>query len=329
MFIGAGDLAGLLAEHQPGRTLAGVTRLTGGSKKGVYRLTFDDGPTVILYAWNPDENYWPASGDPLDDPFSDASGPDLFETSQAALDAAGARPPRLYAFDRTGRHHPADLALVEDVRGGSLETLLDRDSAAAAGPLAVLGASLRAMHATRSPYFGKLAFIDRGIAPQDRRAEDVVVDRALRHLATVAARDPRVAAARHDIEALVRTKRAAVAPRREYGLVHGELGADHVLLDDDGRPVIIDIEGLTYFDVEWEHAFLRLRFGAHYSRLGLPEVDEDRVDLYAFAQSLSLIEGPLRIADTDFPDREWMLNLAEWNIGRVLTAVAGRGGPGR
>lgn len=321
-FIEAGDLTGLLAEHRPGRRLVDITRLTGGTKKGVYRLTLDDESTMILYVWSADENYWPASGDPIDDPFADASGPDLFETSQAALDAVGARPIRVYAFDRSGRHHPADLALVEHVRGGSLEALMQRAPDAAAEPLALLGASLRAMHAHRGPHIGKLAFIDRGIAPQDRRPEDIVLDRALRHLAAVAARDERVADARDGIERLLRDKRATVVPREEYGLVHGELGADHVFLDDDGRPVIIDIEGLTYFDVEWEHAFLRLRFGDDYARLGLPDVDESRVDLYAFAQALSLIEGPLRIADTDFPDREWMLNVAEWNITKVLAAVS-------
>jgi hypothetical protein len=36
---------------------------------------------------------------------------------------------------------------------------------------------------------------------------------------------------------------------------------------------------------------------------------------------LRLIEGPLRIADTDFPDRQWMLDLAEWNITKALAAI--------
>jgi hypothetical protein len=36
---------------------------------------------------------------------------------------------------------------------------------------------------------------------------------------------------------------------------------------------------------------------------------------------LGLIEGPLRIAGTDFPDRQWMLDLAEWNIGKALAVL--------
>ncbi|GAA3762858.1 hypothetical protein GCM10022379_33390 [Micromonospora maritima] len=45
------------------------------------------------------------------------------------------------------------------------------------------------------------------------------------------------------------------------------------------------------------------------------------VDVYRYAQVLSLIEGPLRIAGTDFPDRRWMRDLAERNIAAALAAL--------
>ncbi|NMO52372.1 phosphotransferase [Actinoplanes sp. TBRC 11911] len=119
----------------------------------------------------------------------------------------------------------------------------------------------------------------------------------------------------------MRELRSAVADRSAYGLVHGELGPDHVFVTAGGEPVLIDIEGLTYFDVEWEHAWLRMRFGEAYRQLGPVELDPDRLELYRYAQVLSLIEGPLRIAGTDFPDRQWMLDLAEWNITQALAVL--------
>jgi hypothetical protein len=94
-----------------------------------------------------------------------------------------------------------------------------------------------------------------------------------------------------------------------------------VLVGPAGEPVMIDFEGVTYFDVEWEHAWLRMRFADDYPRLGPVPLDADRLELYRYAQVLSLIEGPLRIADTDFPDRQWMLDLAEWNIGKALAVL--------
>ncbi|SFF58181.1 hypothetical protein SAMN05216251_12013 [Actinacidiphila alni] len=45
----------------PRRRITEVARLRGGSKKGVYRLTLDDGASVIVYIWDSAENYWPAS----------------------------------------------------------------------------------------------------------------------------------------------------------------------------------------------------------------------------------------------------------------------------
>ena len=84
---------------------------------------------------------------------------------------------------------------------------------------------------------------------------------------------------------------------------------------------MIDFEGLAYFDVEWEHAWLQMRFGETYPALHPVDLDPNRLEFNRYAQVLSLIEGPLRIADTDFPDRQWMLDLAEWNITKALAAI--------
>jgi hypothetical protein len=52
VFLRPDDLRDLVAEHfGADRRLAGLDRLTGGSKKGVYRLRLDDQTTVILYIW--------------------------------------------------------------------------------------------------------------------------------------------------------------------------------------------------------------------------------------------------------------------------------------
>ncbi|MEU8001710.1 phosphotransferase [Catellatospora sp. NPDC049111] len=324
-FVEHDQMAGLVREaFGAARRPVDVVRLTGGSKKGVYRLTLDDGGSMILYVWGNDENYWPDGGDDIADPFADASGADLFEASRAQIDAIGVRTPRLYLMDRSGSHHSADLALVEDVRGGTLEALLARDRRAAEAALQALGDALRAMAGQRSPHLGKVALVANGTAPQDRRPEQVVLDRAVRHLAVAAERAERMRPSKSRIEDLIRERAAAVRPREEYGLIHGELGPDHILVDGQGRPVLIDIEGAMFFDVEWEHAFTSMRFGSAYAPLRQPGLDTARLDFYRLAHSLALIEGPLRIADGDFPGREFMLSIADWHIGQVLAAAGAR-----
>ena len=162
-----------------------------------------------------------------------------------------------------------------------------------------------------------------------------MLDRALRQLAGAADRVPSVASVRARLDETLRALAASVRPRASYGLIHGELGPDHVSIDDRGQPVVVDIEGAMYFDVEWEHAFLRLRFGRDYEWLRVSGLDEQRMSLYALALDLSLIEGPLRLLDGDYPDREEMLAIAGWAVDRVVRtanvdrwALSGSGGNG-
>jgi hypothetical protein len=176
IFAGPESLAGVVrAAFGRGRRLAAVHRLRGGSKKGVYRLTLDDGATVIGYLWNAAENYWPAAqrdaGDSQADPFSDASA-GLFEASHACLDGLGVRVPQVYLLDRSRAAYPADIALVEDVRGASLETRLERGLPGADQALARLAAAVSVMHQQRGPRFGKLAYVSGSAVGQDGSAQN-------------------------------------------------------------------------------------------------------------------------------------------------------------
>ncbi|MCX4726266.1 phosphotransferase family protein [Streptomyces sp. NPDC090052] len=310
-----------------GRRLAGVARLRGGSKKGVYRLTFDDDFTAIVYIWDDAENFWPTT-DPGDadshtaddhtDPFSHASGIDLFQAANRRLDALGIRTPRILLADRSRSHYPADIAVVEDVPGENLEALLHREPHRMEATLAALAETLGVMRRHTGPGFGKVALIDGGGVSRGRSCEQGVLDRALDDLAEAASRDSRIGRVRRHLEEEVRGLAAAVRPRSEYGLIHGELGPDHVLVDRLGQPVLIDIEGLMFFDVEWEHAFLRIRFREHYRWFDSRGLDEQRLAFYTLAMRLSLVAGPLRLLDGDFPDRDAMMGIAEHNLQQAL-----------
>ena len=320
--VTAGDAAAILRAAGLGaRQAAGVTRLRGGSKKGVYRLACTGGFSAILYVWAAAENYWPTDPDGDVGAFWHASGLRLFEGCARRLSAAGVRVPRVYLADGGQAVYPADIALVEDVPGGTLEELLDGDPGAAGPVMERLGDMLAAMRRARSAHVGG-ASLESGpaSAPDERRCEQIVLDRALGQLARAAQRVPRLADARPRLDETLRTLAAAIAPRPDYSLIHGELGPDHVLIDERRHPVLIDIEGAMYFDAEWEHAFLRLRFGPAYRWLRAGGLDERRMRLYSLALDLSLVDGPLRLLDGDFPDREAMLAIADHAVDRALAA---------
>ncbi|WP_316775317.1 phosphotransferase family protein [Streptomyces sasae] len=316
------DLAPL-AREALGRAPATVTRLRGGSKKGVYRLALDNGRTAIAYVWSPEEDYWGPVDADIRDPFSHASGLGLFLSAHDLLTELGVRTPRLLFADEEAEHLPAYAAVVEDVRGGSLEMMLRSDPGAARVPLARLAGSLGVLRECMSAGYGKAALVAEGGKPRGNSCEQVVADRAVHDIAQVAERDPRVREARDALTERVHELFDAVEPREHASLVHGELGPDHVLVTAEGDPALIDIEGLMYFDAEWEHVFLKLRFGPAYDLLRAADLDEDRMELYRLAMHLNLVAGPLRLLDGDFPEREPMQEIAESNLRRVLSLLPG------
>ncbi|MFJ2555971.1 MULTISPECIES: phosphotransferase family protein [unclassified Streptomyces] len=307
-----------------GRVVA-AERLRGGSRKGVYRVRLEGTRTasVIVYIWAEAENFWPtARGTDPADPFAPASGLVPFLTAQRSLDGLGVRVPRVLLADDSRRRCPADVAVVEDVSGGTLEALFETDPQRAAGALGVLAGTLETMHRQRARRYGRVDVLERGGSAPQVSCERRVLDGALRDVEEAAGRDGRIAKAGDALRERLRELADRVSPRTEYGLIHGELGPDHVLVDTDGRPVLIDIEGLMYFDVEWEHVFLQLRFGDRYTTLTRPGLDPRRLDLYMLAIRLSLVAGPLRLLDGDFPDRDAMRGIAEHNTKEALALLA-------
>ena len=303
------------------RRLDGVARLAGGTQKGVYRLTMDDGTTAIAYLWEDSENFWPqwpGVGDPADQ-FTNSDGADLFAAAHRRLASLGLRVPEIYLLDRGRAYYPADIAILEDFPGEDLLALWERDPTAAGPVLARLREGLAAMRSYRAASPGNVGHVDAGGLSYWPTCEEGALDFALRCLAEAAGRDHRISGARERLEDRLRGLAAAVRPRAEYSVVHGELGLDHVLVDSDGNPVIIDIENLMYFDVEWEHAHMQIRLGDDWAETaGAEGLDEDRLAFYKLTQHLSLTAGPLRLLDSDFPDREFAAGIAEYNLNQAL-----------
>lgn len=306
-----------------------VRRLRGGTKKGVFRVTTTTGTSVVLYVWQEDEDWWSTSTDPAADvePFTPSNGMTLLTSAYEHLTAIDVSVPAVLHAEYRSAGLPADCAVVEDVTGRSLEELLADDAVSATPVLAELKGFLLRMATTTSSHYGKVAR-GRGGEPvagvETLPFSEVVLQRALRHLTAAAVREPRLAAVAGRVEAALHQRAAAVQPREgaTYSLTHGELGPDHVLIDAAGRPVLIDLEGLMWGDVEWDHAFLMMRFHEHYEALRIPGLDEERLQLYRLALHLSLVEGPLRLIDTGFPDVDSMARIAEHNLGRVLSTTS-------
>lgn len=305
------------------RRVGRAERLRGGSKKGVYRLYVTDGSTFVLYRWHAEENYWPPSrpGAGEVDPFGDDSSIAFFTASHDALRAASVRLPGIVGLSPEPEH--AQFALVEDAPCGTLESLRERDPAGAEASVAALAEQIKSMHAVNASAAGKVAHVRRGQS-MSSTPEEFVFRRGLEDLRSASSAIPRLASIRQDVDAELRESRERVRPRSEFGLIHGELGPDHVLLDVALEPILIDIEGAMFFDVEWEHVFLELRFGRDYAQLQEDDLDDARLRLYRLCHYLSLVAGPLQLLEGPFPDRAAMLEIVNSNAERVLRFVRHR-----
>jgi Phosphotransferase enzyme family len=307
-----------------GRKIKEVTRLAGGTTKGVYRLAVDDGTTVIAYLWEDSENYWPQAPnkDDVADPFSSGNSIDLFATAHSLLASLGLRVPQIYLLDRSRACYPADVAILEDFPGEDLLALRERDPVAAEPVLSRLREGLAAMRGYRGRAPGKVSFVDAGGTPRWPTSEEAVLALGLRCVAEATERDRRIADNSERLKDRLGELAAEVQPRAEYSVVHGELGLDHVLVDADGSPVLVDIEDLMYFDVEWEHAHMQVRLGRDWARtVGAGDLDEDRLALYMLAQRLFLVAGPMRLLDGDFPDRAFVRSIIEHNLSEALALL--------
>ncbi|WP_235854736.1 hypothetical protein [Nonomuraea aridisoli] len=88
------ELTGLVRDVL-GRRLVAVEPLRGGTSKGVYRLTLDDAPSVVLYVWSDEEDFW-TRADRADrgGRAPEAAGARTFEAAHGRLAACGVRVPR-------------------------------------------------------------------------------------------------------------------------------------------------------------------------------------------------------------------------------------------
>ena len=69
---------------------------------------------------------------------------------------------RLLLTDGTGRRHPADVAVVEDVPGGTLEERFTTEPRRAAAALDDLAGALDLMHRHSAPRYGRLDLLEAG-----------------------------------------------------------------------------------------------------------------------------------------------------------------------
>jgi tRNA A-37 threonylcarbamoyl transferase component Bud32 len=288
-------------------SVGSVSRMHGGAQKVVYKITCTNGFVCVMYVWDLSMNYFQEEI-ALEDKTEQSYGADLFELNNKFLAQHGIRTPALYDLNKQRNRYPFDYALVEYVEGPKAESYFHHpDSKVRDQVFHRIGDIVAEMHANIRDTYGK---------PDHRGSNEVEchllqIENAKKqlpyaslHIESIRTNQDRLLETLYELESRIET-------RHRYGYIHGELGPDHLLVNDRLEPYLIDIEGATFFDIEHEHSFLELRFGEYYRYFRNDSLDPNRMVLYRFHHHISLTSGGLKLLHRGFPDQQFALSLAK------------------
>lgn len=233
--------------------VARVSRMHGGAQKVVYKIECSNGFSCVLYVWDLSMNYF--EEEKANEDINEQSyGSDLFELNNKYLTQHGIQTPALYDLNKERDRYPFDYALVEYIDGRKAETFFQHSELAAQDKVfQQLGDMLTTMHTTERQFFGKAnaneISTEQCHSLQMENAK-VQLAYASQHMEKIGSNQSKLLDKLYELESRIK-------PRKQYGFIHGELGPDHVLVNDKLEPFLIDIEGAAFFDIEHEHSFWR------------------------------------------------------------------------
>ncbi|WP_336785346.1 phosphotransferase family protein [Paenibacillus sp. MMO-177] len=302
------------------RKVKTVNRLHGGAQKAVYKVSCDDGFTCILYVWDPSENFI-LRDDTIESRLKTLGasfGAELFEYNHKYMSQLGVSLPNVLCVDRTKSSYPFDFAIVEDVGNMDLPNYILNYPESKKEVLEKLNDMLIKMHTHTTGSYGQLNKAA-DIVNQSSTLEEVVLDHSLQDLEYLSENVASIRKNKDRLTEVLYSLYDAVPPRKEYGLIHGELGPDHVFVRSNGEPVLIDIEGVKFFDIEYEHSFMEFRFLDDYNNLRNDNLDAHRLRFYKLHLHMSYASGPLRVIQQgDFPNIAFMRDIADYNLKSTL-----------
>ncbi len=287
------------------------TTLGGGTRKTVDHLDTNYGPTVLL-TWGNRPDFFGEQ---------DASSPErealLYAANTRYLLDNGVNAPQILYFDATHTGSTCPYALVEYVDAFTFHAALEAGQSAQA-LLPRMRAALERLHQLHRDRPGMLLDAHEGPPCHDETYRN-----AIEELNDLAVELPQIQNRHAAITSRLAALRAKIQPRRDFRFIHGELGPDeHFLIARGGDVVLLDVDNCEFHDLEREHAYLRLRFGAHYPAMSRADLDPLRMQFYGLCLHISAAWGHRRLYTQGYPNPERLRSIYEWNADRAIEQSA-------
>jgi len=287
-----------------------IVRMYGGAQKVIYKLDCTNGFSCVLYVWDLTMNFFQEEIENHDADHR-SFGSDLFAMNNRFFTEQGIRTPALYDLNQERTKYPFEYALVEYIEGHKAEAYLHAsDKQVRDKLLHQIGDTLVGMHGNVRQRYGKVDgrkeatrenchLLQRNDAENQLLYASQYIDPFKTHYSQL-------------LDTL-HMLASCIVPRSRYGFIHGELGPDHILVNEQLEPYLIDIEGAEFYDIELEHSFLELRFGDDYRYLKNDTLDPNRMIFYRYYHHIALTVGGLKLLHRGFPDQQFARDLAAYH----------------
>lgn len=292
-----------------------IMRIYGGAQKVTYKIECDQNFCCILYVWDNSMNYF--NKDTKDNIIFESNGLDLFELNNKLLIQNGIRTPRIYYIDRSKNDYLFDFALVEYISGGEIEKYFCADEDTQYKIFTDLDKNIKKMHSVKNKFYGNLKVQK----SYEGRSEKLLLNKTLEDIQYSSKFNEGILKNRLMLIQKIQELYNRIKPRNEYVFIHRELGPNHVFVDENLNTYLIDIESAMFFDIEYEHSFLKLRFGENYKYLTVNNLDLDRLRFYKLHLHISCLSGALELKQKGYPDMDDVNGMIEHNFKQALRFI--------
>ena len=288
-----------------------ITRIPGGAQKGTYKVECSEQFSCVLYIWDESLSYFKSVH--TKEAFISNSAY-LFEKNYDLLTSYNIRVPKIYHIDLSKTKFPFEYALAQYIEGGELESLMHTSQVDIPLIMRDLKDNIRKLHSIKSSRVGDLKYT-RGEDFSCKEYTKQSLDKALMYL--FQNYEP-VSKLKRELIDISNQLYNHIKERKDYSLIHFELGPNHVMVDKEGKTYLIDFEGMKYFDLEYEYSFLKLRYGKYYPSLRSMPVDNHRIKYYLLHHHIMAIEGAHQLITKDYYDLADAREMIEYNYGAIL-----------
>ncbi|OOM76428.1 hypothetical protein CLPUN_26600 [Clostridium puniceum] len=203
-----------------------------------------------------------------------------------------------------------DCAFVKYISGKKIETYMNQSEAEVKQLFMALDDSIRKLHIIKRDFAGIIEEPQK----EEFKCENYILSNmendmnySIKNCSEVANKENKLR------QAYIRLYKN-IKPRKEYVLIYGELGSNHVLVDENKDICLIDIECVKYFDKEYENSFLEFRFGDYYKYLKEENLDLDRMKIYKLSYHIGCLSGAVKLTKEDFN------GMIRYNLEQVLNS---------